>query len=194
MTARSVRYRYRNMSLISYETNTREVPVYAVSIPEYRLAEKPDYQAVGRKINETIFSHFPGEGTAIRCLSVADHPNQTLNSLIETIQRLGTDRYDSNREGVLHDFYKGRGIDLFALPYNKANGAEIMAETIENFYEGALQDRGYRVKLDVILIYDLNQLEFVPVDYGNGDMGRDAFRFKDPANKAKALLGIIKIV
>lgn len=182
------------MSLTSYEPNSKEVLVHAVSIPEYRLDTKPDYQTVGRKINEALSSHFPEEGSAIRCLSVADHPNQTLDSLIETIQRLGTDKYDPNREGVLHDFYKGRGIDLFALAYDQVNGAEIMAETIENFYEGALQDRGYRVKLDVILIYDLNQLEFVPVDYGNGDMGRDAFRFKDPANKAKALLGIIKIV
>lgn len=182
------------MSLGSYETNIKRVPVHAVSIPEYRLGSRPDYQIVGRKIQEEIFSHFPEEGTAIRCLSAADHPNQTLDSLIETIQRLGTDKYDPNREGVLHDFYKGRGIDLFALAYDQVKGAEMMAETIENFYEGALQDRGYRVKLDVVLIYDLNQLEFVPVDYGNGDMGRDAFRFKDPTNKAKALLGIIKIV
>lgn len=182
------------MSSNSYEASNQKIPVFAISIPEYRLAEKPDYQAIGRKLNDAIRSHFPEERNAIRCLGAADHPNQTLDSLIETIQRLGTDRYDPNREGVLHDFYKGRGIDLFALAYDPVNGAEIMAETIENFYEGALQDRGYRVKLDVVLIYDLSQLEFVPVDYGNGDMGRDAFRFKDPANKAKALLGIIKIV
>ncbi len=182
------------MSLDSYETNIKRIPVHVVSIPEYRLDSKPDYQVVGRKIHEVLFSHCPEAGIAIRCLSAADHPNQTIDALIETIQRLGTDKYDPNREGVLHDFYKGRGIDLFALAYDQAKGAEIMAETIENFYEGALQDRGYRVKLDVVLVYDLSQLEFVPVDYGNGDMGRDAFRFKDPANKAKALLGIIKIV
>ncbi len=182
------------MSLTPHETHSKEIPVHIVSIPEYRRDTKPDYQIVAKKINEMILSHFPGEGTAIRCLSVADHPNQSLDSLIETIQRLGTDKYDPNREGVLHDFYKGRGIDLFALAYDRISGEKIVAETIENFYEGALQDRGYRVKLDVVLIYDLNQLEFVPVDYGKGDMGRDAFRFKDPANKVKALLGIIKIV
>jgi hypothetical protein len=169
-------------------------PVYSINIPEYRLDQKPDYQMVGRKMDEAIQQYFSDREIALRCLSLADHPGQTMDSLVETIQRLGTDRYDPDRKGVLHDFYKDRGVDMFAGPHDFTKGAQALADTVENFYEGALQDRGYRVRIDLILVYDPKQLEFVPVDYGNGDYGNDAFRFKNPEEKRKALIGIIKVL
>ncbi|MSR85182.1 hypothetical protein EXS71_01965 [Candidatus Uhrbacteria bacterium] len=168
-------------------------PVFTVSIPKYRLDQNPDSKAVGMRLNEAIRTHFDGQSIVFRCLSIADHPNHSLDSLIETIQQLGTDKYDPDRKGVLHDFYEKYHLDMFALPYDFSRGAEIMEETVDNFYEGALQDRGFRVRLDLILVYDSSQLEFVPVDYGKGDFGRDGFRFMHPGEKQKALIGIIKI-
>ncbi len=78
-----------------------------------------------------------------------------------------------------------------------------MGEVVDLFYGGTLADRGYAIRLDIIMIYDLNQLEPCPIQWTSGRANRGpapppeencAFNFKHPERKPEALLAIIKIL
>lgn len=175
-----------------------DINVLSIELPEYRIDSSPDLENIGQKLSTFIQEHFSGQQIAIRCLGLADHPSMTMDQLVETIKKLGTDRYDPERKLVCHDFYVAQGVDptdsIFASEYNPASGAELMREIIDDFYEGALADRGFRIRIDLILIYDLSHLRIFPIDYGNGDIGNECFVFNDPEQKREALLGIIKVL
>lgn len=81
--------------------------------------------------------------------------------------------------------------------YGKAKS--VMAEGLKDSYEGALLDRGYSLRLDILLIYDLNQLiQAQKVDETKPSVAPHLepllFRFKNPEQKRRALLGIVKIL
>ena len=76
------------------------VPVYTLSLPEYTLDPEPDFGAVGRKIDALLEARFRGRRTAVRAISLTDHPGRSLDDLVATILELGTDRYDPRRAGV----------------------------------------------------------------------------------------------
>src|SRR5262249_6879761 len=76
------------------------IPIYTVSIPEHTSDKKPNYPAIGRKLDQVIETHFPDRKMAIRCIGLIDHPGYSLEALVATILELGTDRYDPIREGV----------------------------------------------------------------------------------------------
>ena len=73
------------------------------------------------------------------------------------------------------------------------------ADIIQKFYENVLLDRGYRLRIDVLLIYDLNQLARAgKIDQTNPGVHPRLepylFKFKDPEHKQRTLLGIIKLL
>lgn len=166
----------------------------SIPLPEYNLEKTPNYPKIAKKLHELVEQHFEGQNIAIRGISLTDHPAYSPEQLIETILNLGTDRYDSQKAGVAHDFYQNYDIDLFAVPYDFEKGRAIFEEMLKDFYEGALEDRGYRLRLDLLLVYNLEHLLFVPVHYEENDFGNDAFRFKNRNNKTSALKGILRIL
>lgn len=72
-------------------------------------------------------------------------------------------------------------------------------DIVYHFYEHAPLDRGYPVKIDLLLIYDIHQLKrakkFNPksksVRFG---LNNYLYKFKNRKNKAESLLGIVKIL
>src|SRR5262249_55531709 len=123
---------------------------------------------------------------------------------------------DPQRAGVHDDYYHPILIDLFACacvvsdrlrsPHyqgDRCPSDSVMGEVVGDFYGGALYDRGYAVRLDILLIYALDRLEpvgmhqtpegFVPAAPPPPEESC-AFTFKRPEQKQKALLGIIKIL
>lgn len=169
-----------------------------VLIPEYTINTQPDYNAIGDKIDKALEDNFYGKDVAIRAISSTDHPQLTLDELTTIIIGKGTDKYDPNRKGIEGfedydvDFQAGFGTVGKNL---KGEGADI----IQKFYENVLLDRGYRLRIDLLLIYDLNQLDKAEkIDAGK--MGVHPrlepylFKFKDPENKQRALIGIMKIL
>lgn len=169
-------------------------PIYSVFISEYNLTNKPDYEKIGAILDKEIQNHFMGKHIATRCLSMQDHPKMTLDTLIEYIDKNGTDKYDTERKmSVAHDFYTEKGVELFLSPVVVSPQLKHMSEIIGDFYEGAMEDRGYAMKIDLIVIYDLKKLELIPIQYDDG-IGNDAFKFKDSQNKHNAVIGFIKIL
>ena len=172
----------------------KTIPVYVLSIPEYTIHEKPDYKKIGDKIDSSIKKHFLGKKVCIRALGSQDH-HFSQEELIQKIIMQGTDRYDLDKKSFWHEWkvYKNKGIDLFACFKKITKDFHFMHEVIGDFYEGALADRGYSVRIDILLFYDPEKLEMIPIIYAEDDVGEDAWKFKFPEQKREALLGIIKV-
>jgi hypothetical protein len=174
------------------------IPVYTISLPEYKIEPQTDWLAVGRKLDKLIEAHFPGRRLAIRGIGLVDHPGRSLEELVSTILHLGTDKYDPHREGLYYardavsDIHAGPCIVTEAgLQAQKHLESSVMAKVLRLFYVGALADRGYSIRLDILTLYDLNQLE--PVQDGLPEESYE-FAFKHPDRKREALLGVIKIL
>jgi hypothetical protein len=175
------------------------IPVYTLSLPEYKIEPQTDWVAVGRKLDTLIMTHFPGRRLAIRCIGLVNHPERTLDALVSTILELGTDKYDPHREGlyyshdeVSHIFATACLVTEEGLQSHEEHlEGSLMAEITLLYYEGALADRGYSVRLDIVMLYDLDQLQ--PV---NDQLPEECyeFAFKHPDRKPEALLGVIKIL
>jgi hypothetical protein len=182
-------------------------PVYAVALPEYRVKQAPDEAHLGATLDAVICTRFPDRRLAVRGIGLADHPGHTANTLVATIRALGTDRYDPTRRGVHDDFYAGYAIDLFATPCevrdghlisrNDPDAPSVMGQLLADFYHGALADRGYPIRLDLLLVFDRERLEEVDCSAlwpcQPPEPESCAFAFRYPDHKYDALLGIIHI-
>ena len=171
-----------------------------MSLPEYTIESQPDYETLGSRIDMILADNFGGKHIAIRAISSADHPVHTLQSLIDVILTTGTDKYDPARKGVAHEEFAPYEADFHAdACIVGKNHVGQGADIIQKFYENALIDRGHRVRIDLLLIYDFHQL--TRAQKADADMPgvslhleKYLFRFTNPHQKQKALLGIIKIL
>lgn len=166
-----------------------------INIPEYKIDDEPDFNQVGQRLDSWIKQNYLGKRLAIRAVSSDEHPNLSREELIEIILRDGTDRYDANRKGDRYENVEGKHIDLFALPVDPVQQeSEMFEHMIRSFYHWPLKERGYPVRIDIIIIYDLDQLDEVEHRYeGRDEIKRDGFVFKNPDNKPTAILGILLI-
>ncbi len=135
-------------------------------------------------------------------MSVADHPQYTLDELADIILKTGTDKYDPNRKGVAHEEFEPYRPDIQAGTIEVKNGkliTEPFSEDVRRFYENTLIDRGYRLRIDLIVLYDPEQfIRAEKVDDTKPGvephLEEYLWRFKDPENKAEAVRGIVKIL
>lgn len=174
--------------------------IVEISIPEYTLDNQPDYFAVGTKIDKALSENF--EGTyLLRALSIADHPQYTLDELVDIILKTGTDKYDPNRKGVAHEEFEPYKPDIQAGIIEVKDGkltSEPFAEDVRRFYENTLIDRGYRLRTDLLVLYDPKQL--IKAEKEDSDKPPVAphleeylWKFKNPEQKQMAVAGIVKI-
>lgn len=174
--------------------------IITISIPEYTLDNQPDYSGVGAKIDQALSENF--EGTyLLRALSVTDHPQYTLDELADIILKTGTDKYDPNRKGVAYEEFEPYKPDIQAGMIEVKDGrliSEPFAEDVRRFYENTLIDRGYRLRIDLLVLYDPKQLtKAEKVDSDKPSLAPHLeeylWKFKNPEQKQMALAGIVKI-
>ncbi len=172
-----------------------------IHIPEYTLDQKPNYSEIGAKIDKALEENFEGR-FLLRALSITDHPQYNLDELVGIIIKTGTDKYDPNRKGVAHEEFEPYKADLQAgeiiIQNNKLIG-ESFSEDIRRFYENTLLDRGYRLRIDLIVLYDPDQMvRAEKIDQTKPSvephLEEYLWRFKDPQNRPNAVKGIIKIL
>jgi len=176
------------------------VPVYTLDLPEYKIDSKPDYAAIGPKIDRFIETHFPGRRIALRGIFLDDHPDLSRDQLVATILELGTDRYDPERKSMHHEHYAEIGVDIHAVSFEVTDRLRAlededyiaapspMGEFATDFFESALAERGYSLRMDILIAYDLDQLVAVHREYLQG------YAFRDPTRKQAALLGLVNIL
>src|SRR5947209_3081718 len=85
--------------------------IITISIPEYTIEVKPDYKAVGQKIDTAIEQNFEGKFLS-RALSMTNHPQYSLDQLAGIILNTGTDKYDPTRKGVAHEEFEPYNLDI----------------------------------------------------------------------------------
>ena len=174
------------------------VQVLVVLLPGYQISSVPDY-SLGAKVDRAIRNHFDVTRIVIRGISSTDHAPLTLDQLGSRVLELGTDKYDPARNGVAHQEFEPYHADFQGGLFEVADGdSSYFAGVMRHFYEDAPRDRGYPLRIDLLLIYDRHQLERAD----RPDPGRPRvrsplesflFRFKYPSRKRDALLGLVKI-
>lgn len=166
-----------------------------ISFPMQNISTPPDHERIGAILDDIIKKHFTGKRVIIRCIGSQDHPDKNVDELAELIVQLGTDKYDDSRKGVGYANFlkKGVRIDFYGQLIEEVNDdMSIMCEMIYEMYHSAIGDRGYGVYVDLVLIYDAEQLNMVTNLYESQILS-DGFVFKDSEHKQLALMGIIKI-
>lgn len=171
--------------------------ILTISLPEYKPNEKPDRLKIGPKLDHLLEQNFYGKSVVIRCISTQDHPGKTLDELADIVLKIGTDKYDATRKGVGYHvgLDQGKHIDFFGTPVQIGTHTDIFTlELLDDFYHGAQGDRGYHLRIDLVMIYDAAKLTLVEHLYGENIEESDGFVFNEPEHKTDALLGMIKIL
>jgi len=183
--------------------------IVSVSLMEYTISSKPDYESLGQKVDSVIKRNFPDGHYLIRAIGKDDHPNLTSVQLVEVITKTGTDKYKLDRKSVAHEDFANYDYDIQAEKFEIRDGKIILedfskvrslfGEIVYDFYENAPHDRGYSVRIDLLLIYDPKQFDqaqkFNPNLIGvDPKFEKYLFKFKDQNYKSNALIGIVKIL
>ncbi len=173
-----------------------QIPVHELALPEYTVASRPDYRAIGRKIDDKLCELYLGRAIVLRGITIDDHPGKSLDDLVEIVCDLGHDLYSPDREGVHYptDFK----IDMHAVLFGEVDGivrqeTEYSWDMVASFYEGPPSDRnGPPIRLDLMMVFDPDQLEYVQVPWTEDYSCMYRFRF--PQRKREALLGVIRLL
>lgn len=182
--------------------------VVEISVPEYDIDKKPAYLKIGKKVDKVIEENFPDGKYLLRAVGSGEHPGVSLDTLARIVLDLGTDKYDPDRKGVCHDEFAGYDHDLQAGPIEINNGKLVIPESYKypsefgdvvwHFYEHTPLDRGYAVRVDLLLLYDLKKLKRARKHHPKARpvprwLNKYLYKFKDEDKKQEALLGIVKI-
>lgn len=172
------------------------IPVYKIRLPEYRVDTQPDFDLIGGKIDIGLKKNFMNKEVVVRVIGSQEHPNKTVEELIEIIKTTGTDRYDPEKKGDRYENIEGKHIDFFAMPFLITESGEYFKFLVEPFYSYPSLIRGAPpIRIDIATIYDPIQLEIVEHQYEGreGEIKKDGYIFKDKDRKPEAIIGIIHI-
>ena len=172
--------------------------VLTVALPDYRIDAKPDY-SLGARVDAVMREHFDVSKIVVRAISSLDHPQYSLDELAQQILDKGTDKYDPGRQGVAHEEFEPYRADFHCGPFSiDGDEPSFFGGVMKHFYEDAPVDRGYPLRIDLLLVYDQSQL--VPAQKVDRDkpsarprLESYLFRFRWPERKKEALLGLVKI-
>jgi GNAT superfamily N-acetyltransferase len=200
--------KYNAKTVIFIFEKYKKSKILEIEIPEYNLESKPNYESIGKKVDKLIEANFGDGKYILRAIGSQDHQEKTLDELAEIIVKTGTDKYDPNRKAVCHDEFSGYDYDIQAGILEISNGKIVIpndykyksefADIIWHFFEHTIFDRGFSVRIDLLLIYDITKLKlaekFSPdsLDVREG-LESYLYKFIDQENKNDALLGIVKI-
>ena len=185
------------------------VKIVEMHLPEYKIKSKPNYVKLGKKVDKVIEKNFPNGKYILRAIGSDDHPKFSIDQLSEMIIKTGCDKYDPKRKAVCQEEFSGYDYDIQAGNITIRKSKLVIPESykyltefgdiIWHFYEHTPFDRGYAVRIDLLLIYDSNKLKkarkFHPKARSiRRGLNHYLYKFKDQKNKRDALLGIIKIL
>lgn len=179
------------------KTRYHKIPVYEISIPEYQVKTKPDWNQIGKKLDDLLKKYYLERNIkiAVRALSSQQHKKCSQDDLIKIIKKIGHDRYNPKRKGDRYENIENKKIDIFCLDWKLTSRSKRMWQFIWSFYEFPKEKGKRPVKVDLFIVYDLNQLIRVKHQYkGRIDIKDDGFIFKNPDRKPEAILGIIKVI
>ena len=167
-----------------------------ITIPDYKADEKPEIIRVGAKLDSLLAEHFSGKHVVLRCIGTRDHPGKTLDEIAKIVLHSGTDKYDPHRKGIGYEIgsNQGKHIDFYGTEVVVRPDTDIFTrDLLSDFYDGAIGDRGYHIRIDLVIVYDAAKLTKVEHLYGQDIEESDGYVFNELLHKTDALLGLIKI-
>ncbi len=165
-----------------------------IAVPEYTVESEPNYESIGRKIDNALMNNFSGDEILLRGIGSSEH-NIDREELIQTIITTGTDRYDEARRGDRYENVDNKHIDLFAFEETVHEHMNLGWQVIYGFYHSAISVHGRPTKIDILTIYDASYFDVVEHRYhGRTDIKTDGFAFKDGVEKSNAVIGIIELL
>jgi hypothetical protein len=182
--------------------------VIEIPVPEYNVKNKPNYIKIGKKVDKVLEKSFPDGRYILRAIGTQDHPKLSMQKLVAIIIETGTDKYDNKRKSVSHEEFSGYDYDIQAgkvkiknskLTEERGKYQTVFGDIVFHFYEHAPLDRGYSVRIDLLLLYDPSKLARAKKFHSKARSVRSRlnqylYKFKDRKNKKDALLGIVKIL
>lgn len=168
--------------------------VITTKIANYDAGQEPDHKRVAKVLDDVLKHHFMGKEVVIRCIGSQDHDGLSLDELTETVVKSGTDKYDAQRVGIGYEEFNRKGIrvDFYGEEVKITDDLNFMSQQIWEMHHSAIGDRGYGVHVDLVLVYDKAQLDMV-INLYEFHTTSDGYVFKNPDDKAAALLGVIKV-
>lgn len=177
----------------------RTTQILSVPLPEYQIGRTPDYR-LGERVDQIIRDHFDVDRIIVRAVSSMDHRPLTLDELTEVVAEEGWDRTEPSRREVAHEQFEPYHADFHGGPFRiEEDETSFFGGVMRHFYQDARTDRGYPLRIDLLLIYDRARL--LPADTPDAGKPRVRprletflFRFKNPDRKKDALIGLVKIL
>ena len=181
--------------------------IIEVRLPEYTITSKPDYLAVGKKVDAAIAS-LPDGTYLLRAIGSGEHSGVSLEQLADIVVTTGTDKYDPERKAVAQEEFSGYDYDIQAgtlvihdgqLQLTDEKIPTVFGDIVYHFYEHAPIDRGHPVRIDLLLIYDASQLRRARKRGARAQgvrrgLAQYLYTFKNPHDKRSALRAIVKIL
>ncbi len=183
--------------------------IIEVKLPEYQINIKPDYLKLGKKVDKFIEKNIPNGKYIVRAISLDEHPNLNLQKLTDIVKVTGTDKYNKKRKGIGHNEFRDYDYDIQAgvitIKHNKVvipkdyKYPTEFGDIIYHFYQHDPLDRGYPVRIDLLLFYDFYQLEKAKrIRFQAKEIRKELenylYKFKYPQRKRDSLLFIFKIL
>jgi hypothetical protein len=173
-----------------------EIPTISIKLPSYRVdSSEPDHNAIGKIVDDSLRQYFEGQTLIVRGISSAEHPGKSAEDIINIIKKTGTDRYNPEKMGDRYENIQKKQIDLFAFRRKITRRTRLFKDLSWGFYHGSLAIHGRPTRLDILIVYDSNQLQAVLHQYeGRKDTKRDGFVFKNPSDKPSAVKAIFHLL
>lgn len=168
--------------------------IVKVKIAEYDTSKELNLKEISKKIDRALVKNFDGQKVILRAVSSEAH-DKSQSELVDVIKKLGTDRYDPVKKGDRYDNVQDKQIDLFGQTKEIKPGKNLSIFLLKGFHiYGQKFHKKPSNKMDIWMVYDRSKLKYVTHFYEKYMvMKRDGYIFKNPNNKAGALLGILVI-
>ena len=173
-------------------TGEKHYTEFGIPVAMEYWENRPDFEAISKPVKNYLRSQFMNERIGLRMLGSGEHPNKTVDDLIEIIRQKGHDRYDLNWRANKYGEIDPDKIALFMLELEIGqefgiDGEEQIMHALNSFY--LYCDRP--VKVDIAIVYDLSNVQLEKIWYA----GEQEFAhvFINTAKAPESVLSVLKI-
>ena len=180
----------------------------SIDLPGYRIDAEPDYMRIGQQVDQLICANLVDGKYVVRALGSSDHPDKSLDDLVTIILDSGSDKYDPTRTEIAHEAFAGYDHDFHGTLIEICNGnivpadddayPSMFADIAYHFIECAPLDRGYSVRIDLLILYHASEVERARLVDPKFERVRESleqhlYKFCIPHNRQRALAALVAL-
>lgn len=180
--------------------------VLEIELPDYKIETPLDYDFFGKKLDDLLLANLPEGAYLERSIGLIDHPGLSLDQLTDLVKKHGTDKYDPSRKSIFDEEFSSFRFDIHASEFgiragellfdHQHNLSTYSGQNIYCFHKLTPFDRGYAIRLNLLMVYDKNLLhpaiQLKPCEERILNYSRFLYRFESTP-PVQALKLIIKI-